>query len=150
MLRVMHFPMFRFIMFAVYMPFNNAKCCLDTLRDERGDIHLYYPPEQEGVDFCADQVVIKVRNSAIILPSGKNEAALQECNIEKDIKTALDESKAYYISKVYPNSSPGDTLRVIDDSITVRVPDVSNTYKILLESGSDENYAIDLLWAMMK
>lgn len=119
--------------------------CIDTLRNEQGVIFVREWPQVPGVDYVKDQVVIRTRLNALILPPGATEAPLKDCIIQQELKQALKDAKAYYVKKVFPGASPDDTLRVLDDSTTVRVLDLSPVFKILLKPGSDVYYAMDLL-----
>jgi subtilisin family serine protease len=128
--------------------FQHAQGCIDTLRNERGDLIVREWPLEAGVDYVKDQVVFKARPEALILPQGLSEASIEECTVSEELLNALLESNAYYVMQVYAHSTPADTLHQIDDSLYVIVPDVSNNFLCLLQDGSDVYYAVDALCAL--
>ncbi len=120
--------------------------CIDTLYTEQGGEYIRVWPQQPGVDYAVDQLIMKTGVTAIKLPEGATEADLKYCKFNNvELKNALKNAKAYYIKKVFPDASPSDTVAVLDDSTTIRLAILSSIYKVLLLQDSDVYNAIDLL-----
>ena len=134
-----------FASFVILYLINPCQGCIDSLRNERGDLIVREWPQEPSVDYEEDVVIFKTKAGALILPEKQTEAPLDECKVTDDLLYALLESHAYYIKKVFPNAWPGDTLRQIDDSTIVVVPDLSNDFMALLEEDTDIYEAIHIL-----
>ena len=143
-----------FVSFILFCLSQQAYGCIDTLRNERGDLIVRQWPQEAGEDYQKDVVVFETKPEALMLPEGKTEASLEECQVEQELLGALLDANTYYIRKVFPDAMAGDTIRILDDSVFARVPDLSNIFKGLLQGGSDVYYAVnslcglqDIVWA---
>jgi hypothetical protein len=120
-----------FASFLLLGAFKHCQECIDTLRNERGDVFIRNWPEKPGDDYEKDVVVFKTKPGALIIKNGKFEASIDQCEMGEDLKSVLEEAGAYYIKKVFPLALPNDTLHIIDDSLITVVPDLSNDFLAL-------------------
>ena len=133
---------------------NMSNACVDSLRDEQGKLVLREWPQQRGIDYAPDQIIIGAKRGAIILPPGQTGAPLSQCVMSMTLRTAQTNARVNYIKRVFPSSLLSDTLRAVDDSTVVKLPDMTNIFNVTLLKNSNVYNGIsllcpltDILWA---
>jgi hypothetical protein len=126
---------------------NFAVGCIDSLRNDRGDLIIRAQLKKPGVDYTRNEILFKTLPGTLILPKGRVEANLNECIVDRDLLMTLIRANVYRIRKLIPNAIPGDTLYRLNDSTVVRIPDFLNNFKGFLTTGTAVYDAIDILCA---
>ncbi len=119
--------------------------CLDTLRDEQGNIYYRNWPEVPGKDYAKDEILFRCMHGTLLIPDDSIHAFIEQCAIEPELKHALISSGVYYIERVFVDCRYGDTLKVLDDSTIVKVHDLYDIYLGKIYQGFDVYHSLETL-----
>ncbi len=88
-------------------------------------------------DYVPDQLVVKFRRGALVLPEGKMEASLAEVTADPVITPLLVGSGMKRLRKVFPSITESDTVRILESGERINVEGFSRVLLLSFEPGID-------------
>jgi hypothetical protein len=99
----------------------------------------------ERPQYLPNEIIVKTRKDVINLPANSIVPIDSVFFSNQGLKTFLVDRNAGNICRIFKNAPADDTLRILENNISIRVKDLSNYYRIIFKDSIDIQSIIDSL-----
>lgn len=107
-------------------------CFTTPLRAQEG------PPDSP----VEQQVIVMFETDTATLPDGATQAEIGQAELPGQVKGLLQQARAQSMAKGFPDFRRADTLRVLENERTYRVPDYTNLFVITLPPNANRDSVV--------
>ncbi len=99
---------------------------------------------QESNPDADREIIVMFQPDIVQLPADSLSAELDKISISStELRSVLDTNRVDYVQKAFPNFDPSDTLKITEEGLVIKSPDLTQVFKLRLPIDQDRLRAID-------
>jgi len=96
-------------------------------------------------NYTPGEMLVFFKSGVVALAPGEQKGGIETIQGSEALKNYLNSLGFQELKRVVPDFSPDDTIAITDDGVTLKIPDYSRLFKIVVSGGTDIQRACDSL-----